>query len=200
MYSSKAKKVTVNFCLVKNEINEEKEEEKFIKEKKSELYLTYIDYPKMQQVRKLSDNNCFIKQILEKHGSLYVYERNITSLMIARIKTVVFPMKKYTFEKGKSEIDSFYNLRSDSIPDIKFWFQRFYYYSRFSEGIKMDHESNIFQLPRLVFGYSGRNCKIYRKSSYKTEFYGNRSFCGEWRKCNPGIFDLINIFIIYYSC
>ena len=29
----------------------------------------------------------------------------------------------------------------NNIPDITFWYQRYYYYRRFDEGIKMDSES-----------------------------------------------------------
>ena len=47
------------------------------------------------------------------------------------------------FEKGqifKKEQNKDENKLS--IPDKTFWFQRYYYYSKYDEGILMDHECN----------------------------------------------------------
>ena len=47
------------------------------------------------------------------------------------------------FEKGK--IFSKSQLKDNnkkSIPNLTFWYQRYYYYSKYDEGIMMDNESN----------------------------------------------------------
>ena len=47
------------------------------------------------------------------------------------------------FEKGKIfKKEQLKDENKLSIPDTTFWFQRYYYYSKYDEGILMDHESN----------------------------------------------------------
>jgi hypothetical protein len=95
-------------------------------------------------IKKSFNDQCFLRNIFEKFGSLYLFDMNNLILLISRIRIVNFPMNKEIFEKGKKEKASHDILHT--IPDIKFWNQRYYYYNRFDEGIKMDYESKILYL------------------------------------------------------
>jgi hypothetical protein len=92
--------------------------------------------------KKYNGDQCFLRNIFEKYGSLYLFDNNNRSVYITKIRIVNFPMNKDIFEKGKKEkvSEEFLN----NIPDIKFWHQRYYYYSKFDEGIMMDYESKLY--------------------------------------------------------
>ncbi len=89
--------------------------------------------------KKSFNDQCFLRNIFEKFGSLYLFDLNNTILLISRIRIVNFPMNKEIFEKGKKEKANLSILHT--IPELKFWNQRYYYYNKFDEGIKMDYES-----------------------------------------------------------
>jgi hypothetical protein len=99
-------------------------------------------------IKKSFNDQCFLRNIFEKFGSLYLFDLNNIILLISRIRIVNFPMNKDIFEKGKKEKASHDILHT--IPEIKFWNQRYYYYNRFDEGIKMDYESKKFFLTQQV--------------------------------------------------
>ena len=44
-------------------------------------------------------------------------------------------------------------------PDIKFWQQRYYYFSLFDKGIKMDFESWYSVTPEELSIYIAKQCK-----------------------------------------
>jgi hypothetical protein len=94
--------------------------------------------------KKYSNDQCFIRNIFEKFGSIYLFDLNNLILLISRIKIVNFPRSKEIFEKGKKEKASADIMHT--IPDIKYWNQRYYYYSKYDEGIKMDYESKLLFL------------------------------------------------------
>jgi hypothetical protein len=129
-------KQTIGEC----ELEEDKRLIKIISEKNTSI--------KEESVSKKYDSKfsncitqCYIRDIFEKYGSLYIYDRNNTNIYISKLRIVNFPMKKLIFERGKINSPKFYNIEYSSIPDMKFWNQRYYYYSKFDEGIKMDYES-----------------------------------------------------------
>jgi hypothetical protein len=93
--------------------------------------------------RKSSDQ-CFVRNIFEKHGGLYIFDKNNLKLFISRIKIVNFPMNRDIFDKGRHDHTKYFDLDTSTIPEIKFWYQRYYYYSKFDKGIKMDYESMMF--------------------------------------------------------
>ena len=93
--------------------------------------------------RKFSDT-CYVHNLYEKYGSLIVEELSSKLYFISKIKKVNFSCNKELFEKGKRTKDDEYNEEIGSIPDISFWHQRYYYYSLFDEGIKMDNECIYF--------------------------------------------------------
>lgn len=97
-------------------------------------------------------HQCFVRNIFEKFGSLFIFDRNNSKLFISKMRIVNFPMNKHIFEKGKEKENQMQNsngkinfdkIDKSTIPEIKFWNQRYYYYSKFDEGIKMDYESKI---------------------------------------------------------
>lgn len=92
--------------------------------------------------KKISDI-CYALNLYEKYGSLIVEELHSKFFFISKIQKVVFQSNKELFEKGKKPSDDdHYNNQIESVPDLSFWHQRYYYYSQFDEGIKMDNESN----------------------------------------------------------
>lgn len=109
--------------------------------------------------------HCFIRNIFDQFGSIYIYEKELKKIFASKIKIVNFSMKKDIFEKGKIQTDKKLVIANDLIPDIKFWYNRYYYFSKFDQGILMDYES-IFNLifVRLVFSYSRRISEIHCNS------------------------------------
>jgi hypothetical protein len=90
--------------------------------------------------KKISDI-CYALNLYEKYGSLIVEELDSKVYFISKIQKVNFSSSKELFEKGKRPSNNEYNEEIESVPDISFWHQRYYYYTLFDEGIKMDNES-----------------------------------------------------------
>lgn len=72
-------------------------------------------------------------------GPIYLNTGKNNSINFARVQKVQSKICKNVFDKGNK---SSYRIHKD-VPDIKFWNQRYYYYSKFDDGIKMDFESNF---------------------------------------------------------
>ena len=70
-------------------------------------------------------------------GPIYYSKGKTGATFIAKISKVVSKINRNVFDKGMKYL---YRVPKD-VPEIKFWNQRFYYYSKFDEGIKMDYES-----------------------------------------------------------
>lgn len=102
-------------------------------------------YKKVNLVsRKVYGDQCFIRNLFDKYGGMYIFDKNNSKIFISRMKIVNFPMNREIFDKGKMELpknSDYFDI--NSIPELKFWFQRYYYYSKFDDGIKMDYESII---------------------------------------------------------
>lgn len=75
--------------------------------------------------------------IQDMKSPIYFTKGKNNSIFIATIKKVQSRIDKNVFEKGLK----FQNRKPNDIPDNKFWNQRYYYYSKFDEGINMDYES-----------------------------------------------------------
>ena len=91
---------------------------------------------------------CSIKALFEKNGDVYIFEK-FNKTLVSRIRMVNFQIKKDTFFKGREVVKIPNHL--NNVPNIKFWYNRYYYFSKFDEGIKMDYESKIWLKFRLVF-------------------------------------------------
>lgn len=95
--------------------------------------------------KKKTPDICYTLNLLENSGNFIVHENETTEkLFIIKIKKVDFPDSAELFEKGRNNIGSYFKEEIGSIPDITFWNQRYYYYSLYDNGIKMDFESKIF--------------------------------------------------------
>lgn len=94
-------------------------------------------------------------------GPIYIGKGRNNSINFARIQKVQSRIGKYVFDKG---LKYQYRIQKE-VPDIKFWNQRYYYYSKFDDGVQMDFESKFiyhFSLHyRLVFCYSRRFSIFY---------------------------------------
>lgn len=92
--------------------------------------------------RKFSDV-CYALNLLDKYGSLIVKRLNSNNdnFFITKIRKINFPDCKYLFENGKKLAENGYREGFETIPDITFWHQRYYYYNLYDKGIKMDYES-----------------------------------------------------------
>jgi hypothetical protein len=125
-----------------NNDSEAKDEDDGFKEYKNKKMLKRANF------KKATTEVCFVKNIFHKYGCLYLFNKN-SRIFVSKMKQVNFPIRRDIFDKGKKEVIT-YDITT--IPDIKFWYQRYYYYSKFDEGIMMDYECKI-GLFRLVFGY-----------------------------------------------
>lgn len=99
-----------------------------------------IPYQPFLKVKKESDK-CYINSYLDKFGSLYVNSKNFKKYHLATIKQINFPLNREIFEKGKNDPKFLFKKNMKTIPEAKFWNQRYYYYSKYDEGIQMDYES-----------------------------------------------------------
>ena len=83
--------------------------------------------------------------MLERLGPINIIKiSNSPKIYINKMKKVDFEDHfNDLYEKGKifrkSDLKD-YNKKS--IPHLNFWYQRYYYYSQYDEGIMMDRESN----------------------------------------------------------
>lgn len=98
------------------------------------------NYKYKQRIRKRSNDICYILNFYERYGNIYI-SQNANKIFVAKISKVNFDDNyQELFEKGKNNLGNYFKEDANSIPDITFWYQRYYYYSRFDEGIKMDNE------------------------------------------------------------
>lgn len=81
--------------------------------------------------------NCGYSFVQDLKGPIYYSKGKSGATFIAKISKVVSKINRNVFDKGMKYL---YRVPKD-VPEIKFWNQRFYYYSKFDEGIKMDYES-----------------------------------------------------------
>jgi len=86
----------------------------------------------------------------------YAYDSNMTNSslnykVITQIKTINFKTNNVIFEKGRAGKDNnderYINgqnlVESGHMPSMGFWNQRYYYFSKFDNGIMLDYESKI---------------------------------------------------------
>ena len=93
--------------------------------------------------KKKIGNTCYCLNALEKNGPINIII-NSSKTFISKIKLIKFDDDfDELLEKGKSNInESDPNITSSQ--DKSFYYQRYYYYSKYDEGIKMDKECKIF--------------------------------------------------------
>jgi hypothetical protein len=113
-------------------------------EKDEDSISTTVDSTKggriIRGTKRKQNDKCYTLNLLEKCGNIYVNKQEST-YFIAKIRKVEFNDNNELFEKGKKDLGNYFKEDIKNIPDITFWYQRYYYYQRFDEGIQMDLES-----------------------------------------------------------
>ena len=110
-----------------------------------------LEFQKINKLTKKSKhpkkkgNKCYCLNMLECLGPINIIKiPNCSKIYINKMRLVQFNDHfDDLFEKGK--IFSKSQLKDNnkkSIPNLTFWYQRYYYYSKYDEGIMMDNESN----------------------------------------------------------
>lgn len=100
---------------------------------------------KKSKYHKKTGNKCYCLNILEHYGPIHIItKQECSKVYISKLKLVKFNDHfDELFEKGKF-YDEEKELKDDNkltIPVLTFWYQRYYYYSKYDEGIMMDNES-----------------------------------------------------------
>ena len=83
-----------------------------------------------------------INEILNQEGNIYTaIQPETLTTFISKISNINFQTNISLFDKGRDNDSSFYEENKETIPNINFWNQRYYYFSKFDEGIQLDYES-----------------------------------------------------------
>lgn len=93
---------------------------------------------------KISKANIQATTAFQNKNSLYVHKFEETShykLFISKIKEVNFDTDTSLFVKGKVNTEPLDFEDTEAIPRLSSWQNRYYYFSRYDEGIRMDYES-----------------------------------------------------------
>ena len=89
-------------------------------------------------------NRCYCLDMLEHFGPINIINLpNCFGLFVSKMELVQFDDHfDDLFEKGKIfKKEQLQDNNRNSIPDTTFWYQRYYYYSKYDNGILMDNES-----------------------------------------------------------
>ena len=93
---------------------------------------------------KKTGNKCYCLDMLEHFGpiNIIIYPK-CSKFFVSKMELVQFNDHfDDLFEKGKIfKKEQLQDNNRNSIPDLTFWYQRYYYYSKYDEGILMDNES-----------------------------------------------------------
>jgi hypothetical protein len=155
--------------------SDSKKQNSIIEKKESHINVTdEIEIEKLSKINSSNKENgnstferkwekkerCYVKDTLNKHGQLYILDNPNSNLLACKIKIVNFPIKKELFDKGKElDIENYLlQKKLNSIPDIKFWNQRYYYFTKFDEGVMMDYESWYSVTPEELAIYTAKIC------------------------------------------
>jgi predicted RNA methylase len=148
-------------------------------------------------------NICSIKETLNQLNTGNIITQEIKSqnnsspykLFIAKVKEVNFKTDERLFQKGrnylkqqKEQIEESSNNHSNlgnndltldanlsTAPNEGFWHQRYYYFSKFDDGIKLDYESWYSVTPEEISIYISKLCKLNEDSSDNSVV---DAFCG----------------------
>ena len=102
-------------------------------------------HPKKVKYHKKTGNICYCLNMLEQYGPINIINLQDNSFFfVSKMELVKFNDHfDDLFEKGKIfKKEQLKDVNKSSSPDTTFWYQRYYYYSKYDEGILMDHESN----------------------------------------------------------
>jgi predicted RNA methylase len=134
---------------------------------------------------KTSTLPCFALNLLEQKGSIQSFKRGDTFYIIKLQKVNIEDNYLELLDKGKTNLGNYFEQEIGSIPDISFWHQRYYYYTEFDKGIKMDYESwysvtpepiakyiaNIVNNKTVIDGFCGSGGNVIQFSKYCSRVY-----------------------------
>ena len=123
-----------------NDNNNSDDSLEYQKDKKiSKKYKSYKHHQK-------TGNRCYCLDLLEFFGPINIISKSDDSkLYISDLKLIQFDDHfDELLEKGKNTEEKSNENNKLCVPDITFWHQRYYYYSKYDEGILMDNECKIF--------------------------------------------------------
>ena len=105
------------------------------------------------------DLNCFALDLLKENGEFQIKFSNISNnAYILKIKEVEIKDDYYEqVEYAKNHCKNFY--LKNTAPNNKFWNQRYYYFSKFDKGIKMDEDSWYSVTPENIAKYTAKLIK-----------------------------------------
>lgn len=109
----------------------------FFEKKKERLRYSCTEEKNFIKEVKANSKDLYYPLVQEIKGPLYFSKNKKGAIYVAKIRKVQSKINRSIFDKG---LKFTYRVPKD-VPEIKFWNQRFYYYSKFDEGIKMDYES-----------------------------------------------------------
>ena len=126
--------------LSKNYINEDNYIDK---DNNNDYYKGKKQLKKYRHHKKIG-NKCYCLDMLEQYGPINIINLpNCSKLYVSKMELVQFNdhfddllEKGMIFKKEQLKDEN-----RNSIPDITFWHQRYYYYSKYDDGILMDNES-----------------------------------------------------------
>ena len=111
------------------------------------------------ELKEKKELNCFALDLLNQNGEFQIkFSNNSDSAYILKIKEEeikddYFEQMKYAKHNNKNT--SF----KCTVPNNKFWLQRYYYFSKFDEGIQMDKESWYSVTPEQIAKYTAKLIK-----------------------------------------
>ena len=105
----------------------------------------------------LNNLPCFVLDILENEGPIKIIEKENKLFLIKIQKVKIEDNFKELYEKGKEKNNNlnYYNQKKEAgnLPEISFFYKRYYYYSKYDKGIKMDYESWYSVTPESIAKY-----------------------------------------------
>lgn len=97
--------------------------------------------PKNKNKGDIKNNN--LKGIMDSNSNSNIQVlSNEECVFVSKVRMINFQTDNECFEKGRNSNITDQDIFS-TIPDKKFWINRYYYFSKFDEGIKMDYESKL---------------------------------------------------------
>lgn len=160
-----------NKCFNKNEFIKKKRKRKNkSKSKKKEFNNNKSkNSPKLKsvcQIKNFYDDNIsgslLVKELdiddkIEKNTS----EINSKIFIIAKIKEINFDTDTSLFLKGRKENPNI-SIEEQDFPNLNFWHQRYYFFSKFDDGIGLDYESWYSVTPEEISIHIADSCKNLR--------------------------------------
>ena len=144
--------------------------------------LSRIHHKKLTKTHNLP---CFALDLLDKNGSIYPFRKDDKFFILKLQKINIEDNFPILLDKGKKILGNYFQQEIGSIPEMSFWYQRYYYYEKFDEGIQMDYESWYSVTPEpiakyialltkgksVIDGFCGSGGNVIQFSKYSSKVY-----------------------------